>query len=430
MKVLVLGSGAREHAIVRALALDPDVDAVVAAPGNPGIEAVALCEPLPGGVTDGAAVVELARRHAVDLVVVGPEAPLVAGVADAVRHAGIPCFGPSAEAARLEGSKAFAKEVMSSADVPTGMAHVCTTLAEVEDALDALGAPHVVKDDGLAAGKGVVVTDDREAALEHARACLAKEGGEVVVEEFLDGPEVSLFCLCDGSGVVALSPAQDFKRVGDGDTGPNTGGMGAYSPLDWAPAGLVDDVVTRIAQPVVDEMARRGTPFVGVLYVGLALTSRGPRVIEFNARFGDPETQVVLARLRTPLGALLHAAATGRLADAEPLRWSEEYAVTVVVAADGYPASPRTGDGITGVDEVDARGEAWVLHAGTTRDADGVLASAGGRVLSVVATGPSLARARERAYAAVDLVDLPGSHHRRDIAERAERGEVAVPTGA
>ncbi|MBD3782761.1 MAG: phosphoribosylamine--glycine ligase [Micrococcales bacterium] len=427
MKVLVIGSGAREHAVVRALALDPAVDAVVAAPGNPGIEAVALCEPLPGGVTDADAVVDLARRHDVGLVVVGPEAPLVAGVADAVRAAGFACFGPSAEAARLEGSKAFAKEVMSAADVPTAMAHVCTNEDEVAEALDALGAPHVVKDDGLAAGKGVVVTDDRAAALEHARACLAKPDGRVVVEEFLDGPEVSLFCVCDGQTVRPLAPAQDFKRVGDGDAGPNTGGMGAYSPLDWAPAGLADDVVARIAQPVVDEMAKRGTPFAGVLYVGLALTVRGPRVIEFNVRFGDPETQVVLDRLRTPLGQLLLAAAEGRLAEAEPLRWSDEHAVTVVVAARDYPATPHTGDPVTGLDTLPGEPDAYVLHAGTARDADGVLVSSGGRVLSVVGRGATLGLARARAYAAVDAVGLDGSHHRRDIAERAERGEVTVP---
>jgi phosphoribosylamine---glycine ligase len=426
VKVLVVGSGAREHALVRSIALDPSVDAVIAAPGNPGIEAVARCEPLPGGVSDAAGVVALAVSMGVDLVVIGPEAPLVAGVADAVRDAGIPCFGPSAEAARLEGSKAFAKDVMSAADVPTGMAHVCTTVAEVEEALDALGAPHVVKDDGLAAGKGVVVTDDRAEALEHATACLAKPDGAVVVEEFLSGPEVSLFCLCDGETVVPLVPAQDFKRVGDDDAGPNTGGMGAYSPLDWAPEGLVDDVVARVAQPVVDEMRRRGTPFSGVLYVGLALTPRGPRVIEFNARFGDPETQVVLARLRTPLGGVLLAAARGRLHEAPVLRWSDEAAVTVVLAADNYPGTPRTGDPITGLDDLPGAPETYVLHAGTARDADGLLVSAGGRVLSVVATGATLTEARERVYAAVDAIELPGSHHRTDIALRAERGDVTV----
>ncbi|MGL5910278.1 MAG: phosphoribosylamine--glycine ligase, partial [Phycicoccus sp.] len=373
------------------------------------------------GVTDAGAVVALALRLGADLVVVGPEAPLVAGVADAVRAAGVPCFGPSAEAARLEGSKAFAKEVMSAADVPTGMAHMCTTAAEVEEALDALGAPHVVKDDGLAAGKGVVVTDDRDAALAHARVALARPGGAVVVEEYLAGPEVSVFCVCDGTTVVPLDPAQDFKRVGDGDTGPNTGGMGAYSPLAWAPSGLVDDVVDRIAQPVVDEMRRRGTPFAGVLYVGLALTARGPRVIEFNVRFGDPETQVVLARLRSPLGGLLRAAATGRLHEIEPLRWSDDAAVTVVVAAAGYPAAPRTGDVVVGLDRVDVPGTS-VLHAGTARADDGALTSAGGRVLSVVSTGGSLTEARARVYEAVSRVELAGSHHRRDIAERAEHG--------
>jgi phosphoribosylamine--glycine ligase len=426
VKVLVVGSGAREHAIVRSLRLDPSVDEVVAAPGNPGIAELASCEQLPGGVTDPDGVVELATRLEVDLVVIGPEAPLVAGVADAVRAAGIACFGPSAEAARLEGSKAFAKEVMSAAEVPTGLAHVCTTPEEVEGALDALGAPHVVKEDGLAAGKGVVVTDDRAEALEHARACLAKPGGAVVVEEFLAGPEVSLFCLSDGTTVVPLSPAQDFKRVGDGDAGPNTGGMGAYSPLDWAPEHLVGDVVHRVAQPVVDEMHRRGTPFAGVLYVGLALTPRGPRVIEFNARFGDPETQVVLARLLSPLGGLLLACAQGRLAELPPLRWADEHAVTVVVAAENYPGTPRTGDPIAGAEEVPGAPAAYVLHAGTGRDGDGRLVSAGGRVLSVVATGETLAAARERVYAAVEAVDLPGSHHRSDIALRAERGEVTV----
>jgi phosphoribosylamine--glycine ligase len=426
VKVLVLGSGAREHAIVKALGADPAVDAVVVAPGNPGMDAVALCEPLPGGVSDPASAVEVARRHAVDLVVVGPEAPLVAGVADALREAGFAVFGPSAAAARLEGSKAFAKDVMAAADVPTGLARVCTTVDEVADALDAMGAPHVVKDDGLAAGKGVVVTQDREQALEHARACLAKDGGRVVVEEFLSGPEVSLFCVSDGRTVLPLAPAQDFKRVGDGDEGPNTGGMGAYSPLDWAPPSLADEVVTRIAQPTVEEMARRGTPFVGVLFVGLALTPRGPRVIEFNARFGDPETQVVLARLTTPLGGLLHAAATGTLDEVGALSWSSEHAVTVVVAAADYPATPRTGDPITGIEDVDDVPTAYVLHAGTGRADDGTLVSAGGRVLSVVALGDSLSQARSRVYEAVERIALDGSHHRTDIALAAERNELHV----
>ena len=424
MKVLVIGSGAREHAIVKALTLDPSVDAVIAAPGNPGIDAIALCRPLPKGVVDGPGVAALAAALGVDLVVIGPEAPLVAGVADAVRARGIACFGPSAQAARLEGSKAFAKEVMAAAEVPTALAHVCTTADEVASALDAFGAPYVVKDDGLAAGKGVVVTKSRSQALAHAVQCLAKPDGRIVVEEFLDGPEVSLFCVTDGTTVLPLAPAQDFKRVADNDEGPNTGGMGAYSPLDWAPPTLVQDVVDRVAQPTVDEMRRRGTPFVGVLYVGLALTSRGLRVIEFNARFGDPETQVVLARLVTPLGGLLLAAAVGKLDELGPLRWRPEHAVTVVVASKGYPESPRTGDVIEGLGKIGD--DAYVLHAGTAVGKDGFLVSAGGRVLSVVATGADLAQARDRAYRAVDRIRLKGSHHRTDIALAAQRGEILV----
>jgi phosphoribosylamine--glycine ligase len=356
--------------------------------------------------------------------VIGPEAPLVAGVADAVRARGIACFGPSAQAAQLEGSKSFAKEVMAAAGVPTALAHVCTTLEQVADALDALGAPYVVKDDGLAAGKGVVVTGSRAQAIAHAAQCLTRGGGRVVVEEYLDGPEVSLFCITDGATVLPLAPAQDFKRVGDGDSGPNTGGMGAYSPLDWAPADLVEDILARVAQPTVDEMRRRGTPFAGVLYVGLALTSRGPRVVEFNARFGDPETQVVLARLETPLGVLLRSAAAGELAAVETLRWRPEYAVTVVIASKGYPESPRTGDEVHGLGAVGD--DAYVLHAGTTEGKDGAVLSAGGRVLSVVALGSDLREARDRAYRAVEGIELAGSHHRTDIALAAERGEISV----
>lgn len=425
MKVLVVGSGAREHAIVRSLVADHAVDAVIAAPGNPGIDALALCEPL-ADVTDSAAVLALAQKHAADLVIIGPEAPLVAGVADVLRDNGFDVFGPSAEAARLEGSKAFAKEVMSAAEVPTGLAHVCTTIEQVTDAMDALGAPHVIKEDGLAAGKGVVVTDDRDAALAHAHACLAKDGGSVVVEEFLDGPEVSLFVLSDGVTVLPLSPAQDFKRVGDDDAGPNTGGMGAYSPLRWAPDSLTDDLVARVAQPTVDEMRRRGTPFVGVLFIGLAMTTRGPRVIEFNARFGDPETQVVLARLLTPLGGLLKAAAMGRLDEFDSLRWSDDHAVTVVVASHNYPGTPRTGDPIVGLESIEGVPTAYVLHAGTALDGEGALVSSGGRVLSVVATGADLTEARERAYAAIEFIDLDGSHHRNDIALKASRDEISV----
>ncbi|GAB2980862.1 phosphoribosylamine--glycine ligase [Actinotalea caeni] len=414
MRILVIGSGAREHAIARALALDPATSAVVVAPGNPGTATLPGAENAAVDPLDPAAVTALAQRLEADLVVVGPEAPLVAGVADAVRAAGIPVFGPDAAAARLEGSKAFAKDVMAAAAVPTAMAHVCSSLAEVEAALDAFGAPYVVKDDGLAAGKGVVVTDDRAAALAHAASCL--EHAQVVVEEYLDGPEVSLFCLSDGETVVPLAPAQDYKRLLDDDAGPNTGGMGAYSPLTWAPAGLTDEVVERVALPAVRELARRGTPFVGLLYCGLALTSRGLRVVEFNARFGDPETQVVLARLRSSLATALHAAATGALASLPPLRWSDEAAVTVVVSAHGYPEAPRKGDPITGVEAAEALDGVHVLHAGTAADDAGRLVTAGGRVLSVVGTGADVAAARAAAYAGVAEIAIDGAHHRTDIA--------------
>ncbi|SEJ61421.1 phosphoribosylamine--glycine ligase [Demequina mangrovi] len=427
MIILLVGTGAREHALARALSLDPAVSQLHAAPGNPGIATLATVDGDPvtlHGVdaTDPVAVASLAGAVKADLVVVGPEAPLVAGVADAVRGAGIPVFGPSGKAAMLEGSKAFAKEVMAAADVPTAEPRVCRTSSELEEALDTFGAPHVVKDDGLAAGKGVVVTSDRREAIEHGEAII-DAGGVVVIEDFLDGPEVSLFCLCDGETVVPLQPAQDFKRAYDADAGPNTGGMGAYSPLPWAPADLVDEVVRTVAQPTVDEMARRGTPFVGVLYCGLALTSKGTRVVEFNARFGDPETQVVLARLATPLAGVLLAAAEGRLADLPPLAWRDDAAVTVVVAAQNYPDAPRKGDEITGIDEAEQIDTVHVLHAGTALDHRGTLLSNGGRVLSVTALGATLDEARERAYQGVDRIVLPGSHHRRDIAARAAAGE-------
>jgi phosphoribosylamine--glycine ligase len=408
----VIGSGAREHALVRALRRDPQVNAVHVAPGNAGIAQDAQAHPV--DALDGGAIADLAESLHADLVVIGPEAPLVAGVADAVRARGIACFGPSAEAARLEGSKAFAKEVMAAAGVPTARPAVCHTLGEVEAALDDLGAPYVVKDDGLAAGKGVVVTEDRAAALDHARACL-DAGSTVVLEEYLDGPEVSLFAITDGATVVPLQPAQDFKRALDGDAGPNTGGMGSYSPLTWAPDDLVDETMRTVLQPTVDAMRRRGTPFSGLLYAGLALTSKGLRVVEFNARFGDPETQVVLARLDSSLADLLHAAATGSLTDVPDPQWSDDAAVCVVIAAEGYPEAPVTGGVITGLAEADAIDGVDVLHAGTRADGDAIVSS-GGRVLSVVGRGPSIEAARERAYDGVALIDLPGSHHRRDIA--------------
>lgn len=418
MHVLIIGSGAREHALTAALVRTRNIQ-VTCAPGNAGIAEVAPCVPVE--VANADAVAKLAERVSADLVVIGPEAPLVAGAADAVRAAGIPCFGPSAAAARLEGSKAFAKEVMAEAGVPTAEARVCSSVDQVDAALNAFGAPYVVKDDGLAAGKGVVVTSDRGEALAHARRCI-DAGSSVVVEEFLDGPEVSLFGISDGVRVVPLQPAQDFKRVGDGDVGPNTGGMGAYSPLPWAPPDLVADVTAQVLQPMIDAMAARGTPFQGLLYAGLALTSRGVRVVEFNARFGDPETQVVLALLRTPLVDVLRAAAAGDLGSVGPLEWKPGYAVTVVVAASGYPDSPRTGDVIGGLEQAGQVAGVEVFHAGTRVQADDVVSS-GGRVLSVTATGSSLAQARTRAYSAVDMITLEGSHHRRDIALQASMGD-------
>jgi phosphoribosylamine---glycine ligase len=410
---LVIGTGGREHALARALAQDPSITAVHAAPGNPGMAEVAECHDV--DPMDGVAVADLAERLGVDLVVVGPEAPLVAGVADAVTARGIAAFGPTAEAARLEGSKAFAKEVMAAAGVPTARARVCTTAGEAAAALDELGSPYVVKDDGLAAGKGVVVTDDRAAALEHAAGC-----GRVVIEEYLDGPEVSLFAITDGRTVYPLQPAQDFKRIFDGDEGPNTGGMGAYTPLPWAPVDLVAEVLETVLQPTVDEMARRGTPFAGLLYAGLALTSRGVRVVEFNARFGDPETQPLLALLESPLSPLLYAAATGSLADVPPPAWRDGAAVGVVMASAGYPASASKGDVITGVDAAEAHDGVHVIHAGTAREGND-LVTAGGRVLAVVGTGADLAAAREAAYAGVAAVEFEGAQHRTDIALRASQ---------
>lgn len=419
MKILVIGPGGREHALCRALSGDAGVSEVHCAPGNPGIAAVATLHDV--DALSGTAVADLAARLGADLVVVGPEAPLVAGVADAVRAQGIAVFGPSGAAAQLEGSKAFAKDVMAAAGVPTARAFVCSTPAEVAAALDELGAPYVVKDDGLAAGKGVVVTADRAAALAHGVACLVDGGGRVVVEEFLDGPEVSLFALCswneaDGATVYPLQPAQDFKRIFDGDAGPNTGGMGAYTPLTWAPEGLVDEVLASVLQPTVDELARRGTPFLGLLYAGLALTSQGTRVIEFNARFGDPETQPLMALLDSPLAPLLMGAATGTLADLPPPAWKSGAAVAVVMASAGYPESSSSGDVIGGIGAAEALDDVHVIQAGTALSAAGDLVSAGGRVLAVIATGADVAAARAAAYDGVGLIGFDGAQHRTDIA--------------
>ncbi|MEM6108186.1 phosphoribosylamine--glycine ligase [Mycobacterium sp. 050272] len=422
MRVLVIGSGAREHALLLALSRDPQVTGLAIAPGNAGTGR--LAEQHDVDITSGADVVALAREVGADLVVIGPEVPLVLGVADAVRAAGIACFGPSKDAARIEGSKAFAKEVMAAAGVRTASSEIVDNPAHLDAALGRFGPPAgepawVVKDDSLAAGKGVVVTPDRVAARAHG-ASLLESGHPVLLESFLDGPEVSLFCVVDGETVVPLLPAQDFKRVGDGDAGPNTGGMGAYAPLPWLPADVCRDIVSGIVEPVAAEMVRRGCPFSGLLYVGLAITAKGPAVVEFNCRFGDPETQAVLALLESPLGQLLHAASTGALAGFGELRWKDGAAVTVVLAAENYPGRPRVGDVITG-SETDG-----VLHAGTARRDDGAIVSSGGRVLSVVGTGADLAGARAAAYRIIDSIRLPGSHFRTDIGLLAQEGKIHV----
>jgi phosphoribosylamine---glycine ligase len=400
---MVVGGGGREHALAIALSRDPAVSEIVAAPGNPGMAALAELSPV--DPLDPQAVAALAKQARADLVVVGPEAPLIAGVTDAVRAAGVACFGPSAAAARLEGSKAFAKEVMAAAGVATARSRICRTSTEVVAALDEFGPPFVVKKDGLAAGKGVLVTDCREAAMAHAMV-----SGHVVVEEYLDGPEVSLLVITDGATVLPLLPAQDYKRLEDGDRGPNTGGMGAYAPLDGLPDDLVNSTLSGVVAPVLAEMSARGAPFAGVLYVGLALTARGPKVVEFNARFGDPEAQVILPLLDAGLGVLLHAAATNALERHPPLAWRPAAAVTVVIAPDGYPDAPRAGDKIVGAD-----GPGY-LHAGTRRTEGGDLVTAGGRALCCTAVADTVAAAREEAYALVDRVALKGARYRTDIA--------------
>lgn len=413
MKILVIGSGAREHTIIKALRRDTEEHDILAAPGNAGISADAEIVGL--NPANPKVVTEFAVTSDVDLVVIGPEAPLVAGVANALRKAGVAVFGPDKEAAAIEGSKSFAKDIMAAAGVPNGKAWTVSTEDELTAALDASGSPYVVKADGLAAGKGVLVTEDREAAIEHAAFYL--QHGDVLVEEFLDGPEVSLFFVSDGQRIVPLSPAQDYKRAFDGDEGPNTGGMGAYSPLPWLEDGFVESVTTTIAQPVVDELARRGTPFIGLLYCGLIVTEDGVKVIEFNARFGDPETQVVLARLESPLAPLLYAAATEMLDSVEPPRFSDQCALTVVLASEGYPENPLTGREIVGLDTLPTDPHVSIAHAATAWDGSDLLAT-GGRVMSVIATGATFADARKSAYDTLESISLEGSHYRRDIALR------------
>ena len=410
MKVLLIGSGGREHALATGLSADKSVTELHVAPGNPGIKEIAVLHPI--SISDNQAIVDLAKSLAVDLVVIGPEMPLVNGVADVLRAQGIAVFGPSKAAAQLEGSKHFAKGVMRDAGVPTAKSFTCENQKEIERALDTFGAPYVVKDDGLAAGKGVVVTEDREFALQHALSCK-----RVVIEEYLKGPEISLFGISDGKNILPMQPAQDFKRAYDHDEGPNTGGMGAYSPLPWAPTNIVEDTYTQVLAPMIAEMAARGTPFVGLLYAGLAVTDRGIRVIEFNARFGDPETQVLIPRLRTPLGQLLYKAATGNLIDST-LQWSDDSAVTVVLAANGYPADVKSGDEISNLNAVNG---VTIFHAGTKDD--GGLKSAGGRVLTVTGVGSDLTEARDKAYRTVSQIKLAGSFYRNDIALNASVAE-------
>jgi phosphoribosylamine--glycine ligase len=415
VRVLVIGSGGREHALARSLASDTEVAQLHAAPGNPGIGALAELHAV--NAIDPAAVAALATRLASDLVVVGPEAPLVAGVADAVRAAGISCFGPSQDAAMIEGSKSFAKDVMTAAGVPTARARTCESDADVQAALDEFGSPYVVKADGLAAGKGVLVTPDRDAAVRHALAC-----GTVVIEEFLNGPEVSVFALADGTAAVPLLPAQDYKRAHDGDQGPNTGGMGAYAPLPWAPPDLAEETIATIVAPALAELRRRGTPFSGLLYAGLCLTPVGPRVVEFNARFGDPEAQVVLDRLATPIGGLLLAAADGGLAAAPVPQWTGGAAVAVVIAAEGYPVAPVSGDLIEGIAAAERVPGAHVIQAGTATGREGQLIAAGGRVLNVVGSGTDIGQARSVAYQAAAEITMRGGWYRHDIAKNAAAG--------
>ena len=411
MKILLVGSGGREHALGLGLQADPEFTELFAAPGNPGIAEFAQCYPL--DISDNAAIFALAEKLDVDLAVIGPELPLVNGVTDLLRAVGIAVFGPSKAAAQLEGSKNFAKEVMADAGVPTARSFTCSTQDQIEKALDIFNAPYVVKDDGLAAGKGVVVTRDRDEALAHALKCK-----RVVIEEFLDGPEVSLFGISDGKTIIAMQPAQDFKRAFENDKGPNTGGMGAYSPLPWAPSDIIEDTYTKVLAPMITEMAARGTPFVGLLYAGLALTNHGTKVIEFNARFGDPETQVLIPLLKTPLASLLYRAATRNL-EGVTLDWREESAVTVVLASQGYPDAPQTGGEIGQLPDID---NVSMYQSGTVRRDEKLIAQ-GGRTLTVTGTGLDLTEARDRAYRAISQISLEGSFYRSDIALNASVAE-------
>lgn len=425
MKVLLLGSGGRESALAWALARSPALDELVVTPGNPGIAESA--HTVECNIEDPSEVAALAGRLRADLLVVGPEAPLVRGVGDAVRETGVPVFGPSAAAARIEGSKTFAKELMERAHIPTSRWRSFTDPDPALAYLDEVGPPYVIKADGLAAGKGVVVTSDRDTARGALQDCLVdgrfgNSGARVVIEEFLDGEEASLIAFSDGRDIAACEPAQDYKRVHDEDQGPNTGGMGSYSPVPSCPPDLTARIVQEVLEPLVRQTAAEGDPFVGALYAGLALTSEGPKVIEFNARFGDPETQALLPRLRSDFAELAMMSATGELGPDHRLEWSPEACVTVVLASGGYPSAYETGFEISGLPDARAMEGVTVFHSGT-KMSEGHVVTAGGRVLALSATGPTFAQARARAYVAASAIDFEKKHLRSDIALRAERTE-------